>query len=101
MVGEGVAGIMERDKVDTEALMLFYTVAEKREWESVINSKPPGEINPEDFAHAEFCAAVRRHTITQSLARNLTSNHPECRYWAGLKMYEYWAIKKLFPCNRN
>jgi hypothetical protein len=87
--------------MNTRELMLFYADMENREWELLISSKPPSEINPEDFAHVEFCAAVRRCMIMQSLARNLISNRPDRRYWAGLRLYEYWAIEKSFPHSRN
>lgn len=94
MVVEGPFGIVEGDKVDTEAMMLFYTEMENREWEFIINSKLSSEINPEDLAHIEFCSAVRRHMIIQSLIRNLTSNYSGNRYWAGTQLYNYWRISK-------
>jgi hypothetical protein len=85
-------------EMDIEALMLFYVAMENQEWEFVINSKPPDKIKPEDFAHMEFCAAVRRHMIVNHLKRALTSNYSNRRYWAGLGLYKYWTIERKFRC---
>lgn len=85
--------------MNIEELMLFYINMENREWEAIINSRPLDKINKDDFAHGEFCSAVRRHIIIKQLTQNLSSKHSGNQYWAGLGLYEYQEIEKLFSNN--
>jgi hypothetical protein len=85
---------------EIENLISFYTDEQKKEWDHVI-SKWPNEILPSDFAHGEFCAAVVRSILLNRLRGNLASDIQAERLWAGVRLYEYWSIEKLFPFNRN
>lgn len=101
LVDKVAYGLVEGGKVNTEALMLFYAEMGNREWKSVINSNPTGEINLDDFAHAEFCSAVIRSILVKQLEYNLINGGLPDRYRAGILLYDHWRIEKSFPATRN
>jgi hypothetical protein len=83
-----------------EELILFYTRQGNEEWKTIIDNKPHDQISPDGFAHCEFCSAVVRSMIVKQMECNLISNDSANRYWAGVRLYEHWAIERMFP-DRN
>jgi hypothetical protein len=87
--------------MDHSELMRFYAIEGTKEWKAVLGNKSPSEVDPQDFAHAEFCTAANRYMLFQILKRNLTSERAENRYWAGLRLYQYWEINSKLLADWN
>lgn len=83
-------------------LIVFYQTAGNREWQRLLNDNGPFGIEPDDFAHAEFCLAVVRSILIASLQLDLEKNPDQGqRFRAAVRIDEYWHIEKKFAYNWN